>query len=265
MNTIKYILGVILSIPLLPILYFQGKLIRKRVPSLPEAKGNEGLINTGAHRELRLISIGESTIAGVGVDTHDEGFTGAMARELATRFQANIRWKVYAKTGYTAKKVVHKLLPKIEEKDVDIIVIGLGGNDAFTLNHPKRWEFHIIQLIKELRGKFTNGIIIFTNMPPIKEFPAFTWLIKFIIGNLVEILGQELEEVVINFENVFYHAQTITLKDWKEKMNVSAQPSDFFSDGVHPSKLTYQTWAKDVSDFMMSNEEIKTKIKKQLQ
>jgi len=72
-------------------------------------------------------------------------------------------------------------------------------------------------------------------------------LIKFIIGNLVEILGQEVKDLVKNFDRVVYFDDKITLKEWQERLNIDGKLSDFFSDGVHPSKLTYQTWAKDLA------------------
>ena len=84
-------------------------------------------------------------------------------------------------------------------------------------------------------------------MPPIKEFPAFTNLIQFSIGNLVEILGRELGRIVKDHDNVFYFGERITLEKWIDKLDAGLDKDDFFSDGVHPSKLTYQTWAKDIA------------------
>jgi hypothetical protein len=40
--SVRYLLGAIVSIPLIPIIYVQGKLIKKRIPDLPEAKGPMG-------------------------------------------------------------------------------------------------------------------------------------------------------------------------------------------------------------------------------
>ena len=51
-------------------------------------------------------------------------------------------------------------------------------------------------------------------MPPIKEFPAFTKSIKFVVGNLIEILGHELEDVVKELPNVYYSSKIVRLKDW---------------------------------------------------
>lgn len=77
MHKLKYLVGVVLSIPLLPIIFFQGSKIKGSTIKLPEAKGttgNVGVINSEV--PLRLLVLGESTVAGVGVETHEEGFAG---------------------------------------------------------------------------------------------------------------------------------------------------------------------------------------------
>ncbi len=257
MKNFKYFFGSFLAIPLLPLLYFQGKKIKATVPRLPEAQGTDGLASTGAVRTIRMITIGESTIAGVGVETHELGFTGTLANQLAAKLKVNVSWKVYAKSGYTAKKVTERLIATITDTNLDLIVIGLGGNDAFALNNPSQWGKDIEELIAALKKKFPDVPIAFTNMPPIKEFPAFTSTMKFVLGNLVELLGEKLETVVAKQTNVYYQFQNITLKDWIVRMNINSTEKDFFSDGVHPSKLTYQTWAKDFSGFIVQQDFLK--------
>ena len=263
MNT-RYMLGAMLALPTLPWMYMQGKRIRAKVPKLPEATGTQGLISRNSNRTIRLLALGESTIAGVGVDTHEEGFTGTLASALAQQLDADVPWKVYARSGYTAQRIKDKIIPKIPQEPVDIIVIGLGGNDAFGLNSPGKWRDHIRELIGEIRKRFGNTPIAFTNMPPIKEFPAFTPLIKFMIGNLVEILGEELEDLTRMEQGVYYYARKITLEDWIERLNVQAKPNDFFSDGVHPSKLTYQVWARDFADFLMEQSGMRNALERKL-
>lgn len=254
---LKYYLGAIITLPLLPILYYQGKKIRKNVPNLPEAKKPKGYIKTTSKETLKIVVIGESTIAGVGVDFHENGFTGALAKEISKETNTSILWRVYAKSGYTAKMVRKRLIPTIEDSTADIIVIGLGGNDAFKLNSPDVWMFQISFLIKTLKRKFPKTPIYFTNMPPIKEFPAFTKTIKFVIGNLVEILGKRLYRRVRKKENVHYNNEIIELKTWQKKHHLKGDVGIFFSDGVHPSKLTYQTWGKEMAHFIMNTKSFK--------
>ena len=252
-NKLRYFFGTIVSIPLLPFLYFQGKNIRKKTPKLPEAKEPKGLVNGNFNKTLNILSIGESTIAGVGVDYHKNGFTGALANTLSSELKANINWRVYARSGYTVAKVSEKIVSKIEETKTDFIVIGMGGNDAFTLNSPKRWRKNIENLISLLQNKFPETPIFFTSMPPIKEFPAFTKPIKFVIGNLVEILGENLYNLIKNKRNVYYYHKIITLKKWSEKHNLPNNNSKiYFSDGVHPSELTYKVWGKEMGEFIVS-------------
>lgn len=252
--SLKYYSRVALVVPLLPILYFQGKKIRKNVPKLPEAKNPSGYIKTNSAKTLKILAIGESTIAGVGVDFHENGFIGALAKKIAKETNNSVLWRVYAKSGYTAKMVRKRIVPKIEETNADIIVIGLGGNDAFKLNSPETWMFQINLLIKTLKRKFPKTPIYFTNMPPIKEFPAFTKVIKFVIGNLVEILGKRLYRRVQKKRNVHFNNEIITLEAWQKKYNLESDIDLFFSDGVHPSKLTYQIWGKDMAQFIIDRE-----------
>jgi len=248
----KYLFGALVSLPLLPILFVQGKKIKKTTPRLLEAQHPEGFIDKNSKEKLSIIAIGESTIAGVGVDFHKDGFMGTLAKEIALQKQTSVSWKVYAKSGYTAKLVRERLLSKIKESKVNLIIIGLGGNDAFTLNSPKKWNKEMNLLIQTLNKKFPETPIYFTNMPPIKEFPAFTKTIKFVVGNLVEILGKCLNKEVNKYPNVYYNNEVITLKGWQKKFKIEGEVSSFFSDGVHPSKITYQVWAKDMAQFILN-------------
>lgn len=251
----NYLFRALISAPLLPLMYLQAKRIKKSVPVLPEATGPTG--KTGSGKPLHLLAIGESTIAGVGVATHEEGFTGTLATVLAEQLGREVHWRVYARSGYTARRKTHKLLPKITETSADLIVVGTGGNDAFTLNTPDKFRAHVSELIVAVRKKFPDTPIVFANMPPIREFPAFTPLIKFTVGRLVELFGDELAEEVTHHANVHYYADRITLAGWTKRLNIQAATSAFFSDGVHPSKLTYQTWAKDLGRWMLEEGKVR--------
>jgi len=258
---LRYTLGSIISLPLLPLIYIQSLRIRARVPQLPEAEEDQGMIIKKSGTGLRILFLGESTVAGIGVKKHEEGIAGTFAREFSDHTAENISWRVYAKSGYTAKEVYTHILPEIEETRVDLLVIGLGGNDAFTLNSPGNWISNIEKIIDSLQDRYPGTPIAFLNMPPIKLFPAFTPQIKFVLGNLVEILGDELEAYVAKRENVYYYARRVSAEDWSERLGVEASAEDLFSDGVHPAKITYQLWAKDMLRYLIEETDFESKIK----
>ena len=192
MNPLKYYLGKIMMWPLLPILYWQAGRIWNGMPKLPEASADlVGRIGTG-NKELKVLAIGESTIAGVGVDSHRKGITGSFASFLAKQLEAVVHWTVVAKTGITAQEANELLIPKLEPRPTNLILIGLGGNDAFRQHSPNKWVTDVKQLIQNIRKIYPTTPIVFLNMPPVREFPAFTTLIRFFIGNLAELLGDEL-------------------------------------------------------------------------
>ncbi|WP_456461115.1 SGNH/GDSL hydrolase family protein [Reichenbachiella sp.] len=254
---VKYFIGSLFTLPLLPLLYLQGRRVKQTIPDLPEAVEPAGISGLKSDRCIKVLVVGESTMAGVGVETHREGFAGTLAHELSIRLNLNVNWKVQAKSGITVSRVSKELLAELDENNWDLVVIGIGGNDAFKLNNPVRWKAQTRSLIQDLNGKFGNVPIVFTNMPPIKEFPAFTPLMKWTIGNLVEILGESLKQVVAEFENVYYSSEVISIETWSKKYNLSNDIGFYFSDGVHPSKLTYQTLARQSAEFIEKNEILK--------
>lgn len=252
-NNLKYVFAGIVVTPLLPLMYVQGKKIRDSVPRLPEAEGPEGKAQapSPANSTKTLFTLGESTIAGVGVDRHEHGFSGTLATKLAEKSGNDVAWKVYARSGYTAKRVTEKLVPRMDQESPDLIVIGLGGNDAFTLNSPWSWRRDIKALIEKLNKKFPGTALVFCNMPPIKEFPAFTSLIQAVVGNLVNLLGKTLDELSQEYDFVYYLNEQITFKGWIEKYDQAGEKEDFFSDGVHPAPITYEVWAEEVAQFVI--------------
>jgi len=252
MNYLKYSLRIAASLPWLPALVRQGKQIRRTVPRLPAASGPVGSSGKGSE-SLTLITLGESTMAGIGVDTHQNGFTGSLAEALSKQYDARVSWKVYAKSGFTASMLSRRMLPHVQEKTADIIVIGLGGNDAFHLTPPWTWRRNILQLIKALRQQFSDTPIVFINMPPIREFPAFTPLIRKIIGSHAEMLGDVLETMADPQKKVWFISEQIELARWRRRLDLPGDPSDFFSDGVHPSPLTYKIWGLETARFIAEN------------
>lgn len=247
----RYCLQIPFVLPLLPILYWQGKQIQKKVPRLPEAQQPEGKAKGLNDKTFRVLGLGESTMAGVGVATHQEGFMGSFARGLSQKTGRDISWKVIAKSGIKAAGVSERLLPKITTTEVDMVLICLGGNDAFALRSPQQWEKDCLALIKALRHQLGKDIpIVFSNMPPIRYFPAFTKIIQTVVGGLVESLGQQLTQSIAPLEKVYFNNEIVHFDSWRKRYQIEASLEALFSDGVHPSALTYQLWGEDMANFV---------------
>ena len=74
-----------MAAPLLPILWLQGRRVRKHTPRLPEAPGPTVGTIPAAGYALRLLVIGESTVAGCGAPDHAQALTGQLPPPCGAR------------------------------------------------------------------------------------------------------------------------------------------------------------------------------------
>jgi len=251
--TIRYFAGAALTVPLLPVLYLQAKRLRTWVPVLPAADGPAGQHGDPASSPLRIVVLGESTMAGLGAATHAEAFAGTLARQLADALVRRIDWRVLAESGYTARQVTAELVPQVANDAVDLFVVGLGGNDTFELRSPARWRRDVLALINALRHSHGDVPVVFLSVPPVYAFPAFTRLMQFTLGGLVHILADETSTVAASNDNVWFDERRISLDGWVTDYHPEATVDDCFSDGVHPSQLTYRIWGEIASKYIVNN------------
>jgi lysophospholipase L1-like esterase len=247
----KHALQVLLCLPLL---YLQGKALYRRIPRLPAARTPEGFVDSGGGPVFQLLIIGESTMAGLGVEQHEDGFAGYFARSLSQSMSRPVEWRVFAQSGYTAQDVVQNIIPELKGLPADLIVIGLGGNDSFNLNFPSRWQVDTRNLIHRLRADFPVIPLAFLNLPPIRSFPAFTPLMQWALGNWVLFLAVALEELVSDFPSVYFSSAEISLEYMQQRLGLTSTQQSFFSDGVHPSAYTYELWAADFCLYLEEQE-----------
>lgn len=237
-----FFLGGILILPMVFLLIWQGKRVKNTIPDLPEAIGTKGQV-IGNEKFINLLTIGESTFAGVGVRTHEEGVTGQLAKFLSEKTNCSVNWEVLAQSGYSAKKVLTELVPKIPQIPFDIIVIGLGGNDTFELNRPMRWQQDLIDIISQIQKIQPQSSIVIATLPPVGSFPAFPFPLNVVLGGLERLHSWAVKPIPAMFKNVYFD----------DKRFEVTEPEIMFSDGVHPSGYTYSLWGKQLAEFIVEN------------
>jgi lysophospholipase L1-like esterase len=238
-----YYLGALLSIPLLPVFYLQGINARRRVPRLPEASQNiEGLVAvSGGLPVFRLLVLGESSMAGVGLANHADGFAGQVSAGISRQINRSVSWSVLAKSGYDARAAHQKLVPLIPEQAYDMVVVGLGGNDTFYLNGPLTFGRNMAMLIRKTRMKIPEAPIIIAALPPVGSFPALPPLVRLGLGALVRLHSFALRRFPLRFKGVYVAGGAVQGLDTR-----------FFIDGIHPSAQAYNLWAAQTINFVKS-------------
>ncbi|CAN5755958.1 SGNH/GDSL hydrolase family protein [soil metagenome] len=236
-----YILSGITLLPVAPFLYLQGQYTRRKVGRLPDAEG-ETIGKFGDRNEtVKLLAIGESTVAGVGARTHETALTGQFSKHLSNKIGKTVEWFAIGRSGITAGETIRELVPKIPDVKFDYIMVGLGGNDVLKLSSPRKWRRDMTRVLEILQKNNPGAKIFITNAPAVRLSPVLPQPLKFLLGHLSALHDKNTKEFTSEMENVFYFHQPTEVIE------------DFFADGLHPSEKGYDVWSEAILNFAIDN------------
>ena len=184
--------------------------------------------------------VGESTVAGVGVKNLEAGLTVKVAQALNKSSKKEVQWQIHGVNGIKLSELLESL-KKTPPDHCDIALITMGVNDTTKLTSLDNWNKHIKQAI-ELMKPITGGPIIFTQVPPMMQFPALPAPLKYLLGLRSTILDLSLKQVCQKYSQVYYISS-------KPKV----EPDFMAEDGYHPSELGYSEWAKTISPKILTS------------
>lgn len=225
----------------MPVVAVQGMWVRSTTELAPPAAGpTSGTVWGASGEPLRIAVLGESTAAGCGVETHDDGFPGCLARELAGRTRRPVEWEVVGQHAATSRRIRYRLLPRVGEQ-LDVAVLLAGGNDVLARRPPEEWSEHLAAIVDDLLERADRVVV--TGIPPFEDFPAFPSALRRYLAEGAEALDRASQEVCGGRPRVV----------WVGSGDVGRPGPDHFSgDRFHPSALGYHQWARAVADRLES-------------
>lgn len=231
---------------LFPLLMWQGKRTRRYTPRLPEAPGQRSGVMTEDGRSLdvaedpelcvQVVGIGESPVAGVGVATQDQAITAQFARLLAQKIHCQVAWQAYGKNGATVEDAIDKLIPGIQPRKVDIVLIGFGVNDTTAFHSAERYRKSLLRMIAEVRARLKPDVIVVASVPQLDQFPALPWPLNRVLGMKARVLDRTAAKLAARMEDVVHVPVILDMHD-KQLMA---------SDGYHPSEMGSLVWARQI-------------------
>ena len=231
-----------LSLLLLPVLWAQGRLVKRRTPRLPEATTEAGESGTGS--VTNLLVFGDSMAAGVGVKDNADGLAGHLARALSEQRGGQISWRVVARHGATAQYATDHLSGRttdpLTQWTPDIVVVTVGINDLLRFTAIGKWKHSLRILATDLRGKTGKSTrILFCGMPPVGLFPSLPQPLRATMSIRSKLMDWTMAKTV---EALGCSHLPLSLS--KSQLN----SGDFFSaDGFHPSSHGYRDAAKELT------------------
>ncbi len=213
---------------LTPVLIGQGMYLRRRALEMPEPEGpRDGQV--GAGPPLRVLIVGDSSAAGVGVDSQDEGFSGQLVRHLGAAYR--VQWRLLAKTGATTASTLAGL--HLEDPGAyDIAVTSLGVNDVTHAVPLRRWLRDQAALHALLGQKFGVRRSYISALPPVGQFPLLPQPLRWAVGSQVERFKWHLANL----------AKVAEVFDYVP-VPIEFRPDMLARDGFHPSAGLYAAWS----------------------
>ena len=167
-----------------PVLLAQGAWLLKTIPRLPEPSG----ARTGTRGDgppLRLLVVGDSSGAGVGVETQDEALLGQTVQRLAERY--TVTYRLVARNGSTLPRTKGHL-EKLAPEPFDVAVTAIGINDIIGGQGDAAWMASYRDLVRLLRERFGVRHVVASGLPPIGRFPAIPNPLRWVLGRQADAL-----------------------------------------------------------------------------
>ncbi len=225
-----------LTLALLPVALPQALWTRRTALRLPPAGGDAHGLAGGefAGAPLRLLVLGESTVAGVGVELLEAALAGQLALALAQRLRRPVVWRAHGENGITAGEACERLLPAALAEPADLALLVFGVNDTTHLSSQDAWAQALRRLAAALGGQ--GARVVFTGVPPIQYFSALPWLLRKLLGLRAGLMDARLRQVCGEVEAGY------------QRLELEFAAEFLAADGYHPSALGYRVWAEGLAE-----------------
>ena len=208
---------------LLFIALYQGIHLKRNALRLPEAIGKR-LQTTGS--DYSILHVGESPVAGVGVEEIQQGLTHQIIDTLTQDQEVAFDWEILAKNG---ARVFDSLTFEATIKEPDILIISFGVNDTTKLTRGGIFS----QTMKACVHRFASGNtqVFMTSIPKINRFPLLPAPLSWLLGIKAFLLDRELQKLCQQEGWIYIHSET------------GPEDSLMAEDGYHPNESGYRVWA----------------------
>jgi lysophospholipase L1-like esterase len=222
------------------LLFFpQALYVRKTAPRFGPAGGQlEG--SSGDGRQIRLLAVGDSIIAGVGASELSRALVGQTATALATSLNCSVAWQALGVSGYNAAKILDRLVPELPDAAVDYIIVSVGVNDITGLTTIRSWRANLSLFLDKLRAHSPGAVIAVAGMPPLHRFPLLPQPLRAIFGMRARAFDEVVMQVVEKRTNIVH-----------VPLDFEPDRHEFAPDGYHPSEESYVEFGRHMADGLL--------------
>lgn len=202
-------------------------------------------------RPMRLLTFGDSTTAGVGVERPEDALPMLLARHLANDAGASVRVLNFGWSGAQVHDLVRDQLPRamrsLREGEppwlptADVVAIVVGANDATHRTSPRRFRTDTRTVLETVRRQAPSARVVLSGIPRFRgALPQLEPLLSVVDAYamlLRRIQRQEAMRASAAFAALADEVPPLVVAAGVRVDEVLA------ADRFHPSALGYRLWA----------------------
>jgi lysophospholipase L1-like esterase len=196
------------------------------------------------HRDgmvIRVLVVGESSAAGVGVRTHRDGLAAQIAHTLAEQLNCSVQWHAVGTVGATAARTVNAMATLESLPNAEIAVLALGANDTLRMSSPVKWRRQLQHLVELLRARVNCRVVVLSPVPPLWSFRSLPVPLRGVWGAQAFVLDRLSRHLARQNRDVVY--VSVPLPD---------QAAMLCEDRFHPSAAGYAFWGQRLAQAVAS-------------
>ena len=221
----------ILSWLCFPIYLVQGIYVRNRSMRLSPASGpRSGQFGKG-EAEIKLLSIGDSSAAAVGVEETMGAIGPQLAKKIHKLKNKTVSWRISGHNSAVASEIRDYVVPNLEPVDYTHIFIMLGTNDMKNWHTVPRWKRDFGTFLYALRTRFPEARIYWHQAIDVRTAPLLPDPLGWIMNLRVALFNRKGAQLCVERGAICIPPLPIT------------DPAGYCKDGFHANELGYDYWS----------------------
>jgi lysophospholipase L1-like esterase len=214
-----------------PIYVVVGIYVRQNSLRLSPASGpRSGQFGRGKAK-TRVLALGDSSAAAVGIDQTSGAIGPQTAQKLHAQSGEVVSWHISGHNSAVAGEIRDHVVPNLPEADYTHILIMLGTNDMKNWHSVKRWKKEFGTLLYAVRTRYPEAKIYWHQAIDMRNVPALPKVLGHILNLRVQLLNRKGAQLCVERGAVCVPPLP----------NVQAE--GYCRDGFHANEAGYDAWA----------------------
>ena len=198
--------------------------------------GELGDAGEPGHPPVRVVWVGDSLAAGLGVDVVDDTPAHLVARML----DRPVDLTVLAVPGHTSADVIEHQLPSLLVRDADLVILCVGANDVAQMKKRSRYRAQLDGIL----GAVAPTPTVMLSLPDMGMPDRLAQPLRFLAARRGRWFERARAKVVAGHP----HAVSVDVATRPPEMSRKVGRAMLCADKFHPGPEAYRIWAERIAE-----------------